>query len=197
MRKLLVVILCCLAVAAVRCNRKPKPKAVAPAKSDSAMLAERVKELEFNFPAEALAPMSEPEVVAYANALPGVVAALKKAGFKAPYLEGAPREVFANIGMLADSMKATPGFNAVLERSGLSDTDFRTRFMQTWAAGYALSLDSSLAAFHDQDATRCPARGTCSRCSSPGSRPAREYRRKTRNWFGMPRRARPAPAGHL
>lgn len=87
MRKLLVIALCCLAVTATRCSRKPKSKAVARPKPDSVTFAERVKELEFDFPAEAQTPLTEPEVIAYANALPGVVAALKADGFKAPYLE--------------------------------------------------------------------------------------------------------------
>jgi hypothetical protein len=124
--------------------------------SDSLALAERVKELQFNFPPEALAPMSEPEVIAYANALPGVVAALKTAGFKVPYLEGTPREVFGNIGQLADSMNATPGFAAALAKAGLQYAGFRTRFVQVWAAGYALSLDSSLAAFRAQGRDTLP-----------------------------------------
>lgn len=156
MRKLLAIVLCVLAVGAVRCSRKPAPKAAAPVKSDSALQAERARELEFNFPVEALAPMTEPELVAYARTLPKVVAALKSAGFKAPYLEGAPRLVFANIGLLADSMNSTPGFGAALAEAGLNYADFRNRFMQVWAAGYALSLDSSLTAFRDQGRDTLP-----------------------------------------
>lgn len=156
MRKLLVIALCCLAVAATRCSRKPKSKAVARPKPDSVTFAERVKELEFDFPAEAQTPLTEPEVIAYANALPGVVAALKTAGFKAPYLEGPPREAFASIGRLADTMHSTPGFDAALEGAGLNYADFRSRFMQVWAAGYALSLDSSLAAFRAQGRDTLP-----------------------------------------
>jgi hypothetical protein len=156
MRKLLVITLCCLAVAAIVCHRKPKPKAAAKPKPDSLAFAERAKELEFDFPAEALAPMSESEVAAYATALPGVVAALKKAGFKAPYLEGTPRQAFASIGLLADTMHSTPGFDAALARTGLKFTDFRSRFIQVWAAGYALSLDSSLDAFRAQGRDTLP-----------------------------------------
>lgn len=143
-------------MAATVCHRKPKPKAVAKPKPDSLAFAERAKELEFDFPAEALAPMSESEVAAYATVLPGVVAALKKAGFKAPYLEGTPRQAFASIGLLADTMHSTPGFDAALARTGLKFTDFRSRFIQVWAAGYALSLDSSLAAFRAQGRDTLP-----------------------------------------
>jgi hypothetical protein len=123
---------------------------------DSVALVERLKGLEFSFPDEALSPMSEPEVMAYANAMPGVVAALREAGFKAPYIEGTPRQVFGSIGLLADSMRATPGFDAALAKTGLPYADFRNRFMQVWAASYALSLDSSLAVFRAQGQDTLP-----------------------------------------
>jgi hypothetical protein len=156
MKKLLVFILCAFAFGATRCKRKPTPKAEVPAKSDSALAAERAKELEFSFPAEALAPMTESEIQAYVRTLPRVVSVLKAANFKAPYLEGSPRLVFAAIGLLADSMKATPGFSAALENSGMKYAVFRARFTQTWAAGYAVSLDSSLAAFREQGRDTLP-----------------------------------------
>jgi hypothetical protein len=161
MRKLSVIILCCLALPALQCSRKPKPKTAVRPRADSVLLAERMKELEFTFPPEALAPLSEPQVVAYANALPGVVEVLRAAGFKAPYLEGTPREVYARMGWLADTMRAVPGFDSTLSRAGLSYSVFRSRFVQVWAAGYAIVLDSTVAALRSQESDTLPeVRGT-------------------------------------
>jgi len=156
MRKLLVIFLCCLAVSALQCNRKPKPKAAARPRADSVALAERMGNLEFSFPAEALAPMSEPQVVAYASALPGVVEVLRAAGFRAPYLEGTPREVYARLGWLADTMRAVPGFDSALFQAGLSYPAFRSRFTQVWVAGYAIVLDSTVTALRSQELDTLP-----------------------------------------
>ena len=148
MRRILLIAICVLAVGTTQCSKQPKPKPVAVPQSESLKLAEQLKELAFDFPPEALDRLYEPEVSAYANALPALVVALKAAHFRPPYLEGArPREVFAQMGWLADTMRAAPGFDSALARYGLTARSFRATFLKVWAAGYAIALDSSIAAF--------------------------------------------------
>lgn len=95
------------------------------------------------WPRETFAELSESELEAYADALPGVAAALKAVGFEP--LESEPPDLVTDMGVTIEAMKAVAGVEDSIKAAGLSWDSFRVTTYKVMAAENAMVLSIAAA----------------------------------------------------
>jgi PBP1b-binding outer membrane lipoprotein LpoB len=135
-RKTLFVIAALVIAMVLSCGSKTEaPKKVAPKAETPAAVAAN---LPAGWPAETFTELSKAEIDGYAKALPGAMAALKKAGYKPVASE--PPDLVKDMASSIEKMKATAGFEDALKAGNTTWNAFRITTYKVMAANMAMAV---------------------------------------------------------
>lgn len=135
MKRILSIAAVAAITVALSCGNgeKPAPKA---AGSRTATPAASVANVPAGWPAETFTELTKPEMDAYANVLPTVIAALKQANFEP--CQSKPPDLVKDMGTTIDAIETAAGVKDALKAGGMSWDAFRTTTYKIMAATEAM-----------------------------------------------------------
>lgn len=146
MRRILAIAAVVVIAVALSCGggKKTPPKAAA---SKTATPAASAANVPAGWPTETFAELTKPEMDAYVKVLPGVMAALRKANFKA--VQSNPPDLVKDMGTTIEAMKTAAGVDDALKAGGSSWAAYRTATYKVMAATNAMVIGMAEAMMSD------------------------------------------------
>lgn len=136
MRRILSIVAVLAIAAVLSCGgKKPAPKAAA---SKTATPAASASNVPAGWPAETFAELTKAEMDAYVKVLPNVMAALKKASFKATLSN--PPDMVKDMGTTIEAMKSAAGVDDALKAGGSTWPAYRVTTYKVMAATNAMVM---------------------------------------------------------